>query len=358
MEKTEPSFSQEGMEASSPPPQEQNTAPVLAMMVQLEEARSRERAVLDQFLADQLKEQRSQRRGRALFRFFIAAYLIVMTMLFLQQEWGGGTIESLASDKGHTALVNLEGIILANKETSAKEVIPVLQEAFSDKQTQGVVIRINSPGGSPVQAGMIYDELRRLQTEYPNIPLYAALEDICASGGYYVAAAAPKIYADKASLVGSIGVIMQTFGLQEAIGKLGVENRTLTAGKNKAFLDPFGPVKPEEKGHAEALLQRIHSQFINAIKTVRGDQLRAPDSDLFNGLIWTGEEAVKLGLVDGLGSVDWIAREQVKAPKIVEFKPKEDLIDRLLSEDWTASTVAHLLQGSLGLGRYLPMPSP
>jgi protease-4 len=203
-----------------------------------------------------------------------------------------------------------------------------LQNAFEDKHTEGVILRINSPGGSPVQAGQIYDEIKRLRAKYPKIPLYAVVDDICASGGYYVASAADKIFVDKASIVGSIGVLMDGFGFTKAMDKLGVERRLLTAGKNKGFLDPFSPVDPSQQEYAKTMLEQIHQQFIGVVRAGRGKRLKETP-DMFSGLIWSGAESIKLGLTDAIGSAEYVAREVIKAEDIVDYTPQEDIASRL-----------------------------
>lgn len=202
-----------------------------------------------------------------------------------------------------------------------------LQAAFEDSKTRGVILRINSPGGSPVQAGQIYDEIKRLRGEYPNIPLYAVVDDICASGGYYVAAAADRIYVNKASIVGSIGVLMDGFGFTGTMDKLGVERRLLTAGENKGFLDPFSPPNPRQQAYAKAMLGEIHQQFIQAVRDGRGKRLKETP-DMFSGLVWSGEKSIALGLADALGSAEYVAREVIKAEDIVDFTPQEGFADR------------------------------
>ncbi|MBF0124143.1 MAG: signal peptide peptidase SppA [Magnetococcales bacterium] len=285
----------------------------------MEHNRQEERAVLERLWREHAAEQRRGRRLRTAFRLFLAIYLLLLL-------WMGSNhlekfdVESLSGDPHHTAVVAVTGPILAGDALGAEQIIENLNSAFKDKNTKGVVLRINSPGGSPVQAGMIYDEIVRLRVKYPNIPLYAALEDLCASGGYYVAAAAQEIYADKATLVGSIGVIMEGFGLQELIGKLGIESRTMTAGQDKNLLDPFKPLDGKQQAHVQSLLNQIHSQFIHAVRAGRGKRLKAEET-LFTGLVWTGEEAVALGLVDGLKSTAAIARDLVKAEKLVDYSP-------------------------------------
>jgi protease-4 len=203
-----------------------------------------------------------------------------------------------------------------------------LQAAFKSKGTQGVVLRINSPGGSPVQAGMINDEIRRLRAIYPGTPLYAVVEEVCASGAYYVAVAADKIYVDKASLIGSIGVIIDGFGFVGAMDKLGIERRAITAGANKTFLDPFSPLTTPQRDYAQEMIEEIHQQFIAAVKAGRGTRLKE-SPDLFSGLVWNGARGVDMGLADGLGSIDYVAREVIKAEDVVDFTVKENLTERL-----------------------------
>lgn len=227
----------------------------------------------------------------------------------------------------HTALVEVEGVIADDSNASADNVITGLRAAFKDKNTQGVILRINSPGGSPVQAGYINDEIVRLREQYPDVPLYAVITDICASGGYYVAAAADKIYADKASIVGSIGVLMDGFGFVGAMERLGVERRLLTAGEHKGFLDPFSPARQEDIAHVQGMLKEIHQQFIATVQKGRGARLKESD-DLYSGLMWTGEQSLEMGLVDALGSSSHVAREVIGAENIVDFTPHANYLDR------------------------------
>jgi len=269
-----------------------------------------------------LKEQRRSRRWGIFFKLLGFAYLTVLLLIAL--DWRAQ--DGFTAGK-HTALVDIVGVIDPKGDASADRVTAALQGAFKDKNTQGVVLRINSPGGSPVQAGIIYDEIRRLRGVYPNVPMYAVVEDICASGGYYIAAAADKIYVDKASIVGSIGVIMDGWGFTGTMEKLGVERRVLVSGENKAFLDPFSPVDGKQKKHAQSMLDDIHKQFVDVVRKGRGKRLKE-SSDLFSGLLWTGARSIELGLSDGFGSVDFVAREVIKAEDIVDFTQKENLAER------------------------------
>ncbi len=281
-------------------------------------------AVLERIALEGLREQRRARRWSVFFRLAFLAYLVALLGVLLAGR------EAAAPLPGgrHTALVELRGEIAADAPASADSIVRGLRAAFEHERTAGVILRINSPGGSPVQAGQIYDEIRRLREAHPDVPLYAVVTDIAASGAYYVAAAADEIYADKASLVGSIGVLMDGFGFAEAMRKLGIERRLLTAGERKGFLDPFSPARPEDLAHMKRLLEQVHAQFVEAVREGRGDRLK-DDPQIFSGLIWTGEEAVRLGLVDGLGSAGYVAREVIGAERIVDFTPKEDFLERL-----------------------------
>ena len=282
-----------------------------------------ERSLIEKLATSALAEQRRSRRWGISFKLLGFAYLTFLILLAL--DWRGDT-EALSSTK-HTALVDLAGVIQARGDGNADHVTSALQAAFKDKNTQGVILRVNSPGGSPVQAGIIYDEIRRLRAIYPNIPMYAVVEDICASGGYYVAAAADRIYVDKASIDGSIGVIMDGWGFTGTMEKLGVERRVLTAGQNKAFLDPFAPLDETQKKHAQSMLGEIHEQFIDVVRKGRGKRLKE-SPELFSGLMWTGVKSIELGLADGLGSVDFVAREVIKAESIVDYTQKENIAER------------------------------
>ena len=294
-----------------------------------------ERRVITRLAQASLKEQMRARRWSIFFKFLVFAYITFMLFLFVEPDFTGAKLASK-----HTALIDLNGIIADNEDASADNIISSLRSAFEDGKTAGVILRINSPGGTPVQAGYIYDEIVRLRKLHPDIPLYAVISDMCASGGYYVASAADRIYADKASIVGSIGVRMDNFGFVGTIDKLGIERRTLTAGENKALMDPFLPVDPEQQKHMQAMLDNIHQQFIDAVKKGRGDRIK-DDKQLFSGLIWTGEESLKLGLVDELGSAGYVAREVIGAEDIVEYTVTEDLFERLASR--VGTTMAHIL---------------
>jgi protease-4 len=282
-----------------------------------------ERSVIEKLALEALKEQKRARRWGIFFKLLTFAYLTFLILMVL--DWRGDA-DRLAGTK-HTALVDVIGVIDSKGGASADNVTGALQSAFKDKNTQGVILRINSPGGSPVQAGIIYDEIRRLREKHPSIPLYAVVEDMCASGGYYIAAATDKIYVDKASLVGSIGVLMDQFGFVDTMEKLGVERRVLTAGENKAFLDPFAPLQPVHVEHARKLLGEIHAQFIEVVKKGRGKRLKE-SPEIFSGLLWSGATSIELGLSDGFGTVDYVAREVIKAEQIVEYTRKDNIAER------------------------------
>jgi protease-4 len=282
-----------------------------------------QRRIIDRFAFEVLAEQRRGRRWGIFFKLLGFAYLFLLLMAYSASSWRTSAI----SPGRHTSLINIQGIISDDADASADNVIGSLREAFEDKSTAAVILRINSPGGSPVQAGYINDEIYRLRQKHPDIKVYAVITDICASGGYYIASAADEIYADKASIVGSIGVIMDGFGFVGTMEKLGVERRLLAAGEHKGLLDPFSPQKPDEATHIQGLLKEIHEQFINTVKKGRRERLKS-DPQLFTGLVWTGVQALELGLVDGLGSSSYVAREVVKEEKIVDYTRKQDYFSR------------------------------
>jgi protease IV len=282
-----------------------------------------ERGALERLLLAHLNEQRRSRRWSVFFKSLGFIWLFIVLGFLLTYEG-----DNFTSTGPHTALVEIKGEIGGDGGVTADALIGALNGAFEDKHTKGVVLRINSPGGSPVQAGQVNDEIRRLRGKYPKTPLYVVVDDICASGGYYIAAAADRIFVDKASLVGSIGVLMDGFGFTEGMKKLGVERRLLTAGENKGFLDPFSPVDPRQEAHALAMLGEVHDQFIHVVRQGRGKRLKETP-DMFSGLIWSGARSIELGLADALGSLDYVAREVIKAEDIVDFTPQEGLAERL-----------------------------
>jgi protease-4 len=282
-----------------------------------------ERATIEKLAFAALKEQRSSRRWGIFFKLLTFAYITLI--LVLAVDWKAKVEGS--SDSRHTALVEVNGIIAPGTDASAEKIVAALQAAFKDKHTQGVVVRINSPGGSPVQAQNIYDEMKRLRAKHTEIPLYAVVEDLCASGGYFVAAGADRIYVNRSSIVGSIGVRMDSFGVTGLMEKLGVERRLLTAGENKGFLDPFLPVDETQKQHAQQMLDDIHRQFISVVREGRGKRLKETPG-MFSGLIWTGQKSVEMGLADAFGSLDFVAREVIKAEDIVDYTQKENIAEK------------------------------
>jgi protease-4 len=283
-----------------------------------------ERKVLEKVALAAIQEQRRARRWGIFFKLLGFAYLLLV--LFLVLGWVGK--REMALTGKHTGVVELRGVIAAESPASADLMVEGLRNAFGDSNTAGVILRIDSPGGSPVQAGEINDEIKRLRKLHPNVPVYAVVDDICASGAYYAAVAADKIFVDKASLVGSIGVLINGFGFDKTLAKLGVERRLITAGKNKGFLDPFSPLEPAQRAYAKQMLEEIHQQFIAVVKAGRGVRLKE-SPELFSGLVWTGERSVELGLADGFGSTDYVAREVIKAENIVDYTPHENLAERL-----------------------------
>ncbi|MDR0578681.1 MAG: S49 family peptidase [Candidatus Accumulibacter sp.] len=283
-----------------------------------------ERQLLEKIALQSLKEARAKRRWGIFFKLAGLAYLV--TVLALVVDWGAS--EKLGANGRHTALVDVNGTIEAKGNASAEKINGALQSAFEDKGTAGVILRINSPGGSPVQAGIVYDEIRRLRKNHPDIQLHAVVEDMCASGGYYIASAADKIFVDKASIVGSIGVLMDGFGFTGAMQRLGIERRLLTAGENKGFLDPFSPRDAGQVEHAGTLLREIHQQFIDVVRKGRGDRLKETP-EMFSGLMWTGSQSIKLGLADDFGTIDSVARDVIKAENILDYSVRENIAERV-----------------------------
>lgn len=296
-----------------------------------------ERQTLEKLAFAAMQEQRRSRRWSIFFKTLTFVYLFAL--LFLALDWIGPS-NAIGT---HTALIDLSGEIGAEGEVTADSTISSLQGAFEDKNTKGIILRINSPGGSPVQAGIINTEIKRQRKLHPNIPIYAVVEDVCASGGYYIAVAADKIFVDKASIVGSIGVIMDGFGFTGTMNKLGVERRVLTAGENKALLDPFSPVNPNHVAYAQSMLNEIHQQFIQVVREGRGKRLKETP-DMFSGLFWTGARSIELGLADGLGDSDYVAREVIKEENIVDFTTREGLADRFAKR--FGASIAHTLGGA------------
>jgi protease-4 len=281
-----------------------------------------ERELLERLAFASLTEQRRARRWGIFFKLFFVLYLLLLLIMVQGDHFVGRPLATR-----FTAVIDMDGEIAADTPASADNIIAGLRAAFEDKGTAGIVLRANSPGGSPVQSAYINDEIRRLRGKYPKVPVYAVIGDICASGCYYAVVAADRIYADRASVVGSIGVLMNGFGFVDTMKKLGIERRLLTAGEHKGFLDPFSPLKPEDRKHAQKLLNDIHRQFIARVREGRGDALKET-RDMYSGLFWTGEQAVAMGLVDEIGSAGYVAREVIGAEEVADFTYREGLIDR------------------------------
>lgn len=279
-------------------------------------------SALEKLAAEWVRETRAERRWRVFFRlaWLGLAALLVLSVVFQRSHVG-------SSVAPHTALIEVRGEIAADTEASAEALLGAIKNAFEDPGAQAVVLRINSPGGSPVQAGILNDEIRRLKAQHKK-RVYAVVEDICASGAYYIAVAADEIYVDKASLVGSVGVLMDGFGFTGVMEKLGIERRLLTAGENKGMLDPFSPQNERQQAYAKEMLKQIHQQFIRVVREGRGERLKETP-ETFSGLVWNGEDAVKLGLADKFGNLDFVAREVVKAEDIIDYTPHENVAERL-----------------------------
>jgi protease-4 len=282
-----------------------------------------QRDAIERLASSALSEQKTARRWSIFFKGLTFTYLFVL--LFFALGWLGDSTKSLSA---HTALIEVAGVIEAGGDVNADSFMSSLHDAYDDKNTKGIIIRINSPGGSPVQAGIINDEIKRQRKLHPTIPVYAVVEDICASGGYYIAAAADKIYVDKASIVGSIGVLMDGYGFTEVMKKVGVERRLMTAGENKAMLDPFSPLNPKHQALAQNMLNEIHEQFKTVVRQGRGARLKET-SETFSGLFWSGEQSIKIGLADEIGSADYVAREVIKQKDIVDFTYQDDFASRI-----------------------------
>ena len=304
-----------------------------------------EKQMLQDMLSATLKENRRSRRWGIFFKFLGFGYLfLLLGMVFWSDKLEMGDVKVTE----HTALIKVDGLISSDTKASADKIVTGLRDAFEDKKTKGVILRLNTPGGSSVQSRYINRELVRLKEAHPDIPVYAVCVDVCASGGYYIAAAADEIYADEGSIVGSIGVLINGFGFVDSMQKLGVERRLLTAGENKGLLDPFSPVTADEEAHVEHLLEQVHQQFIDAVKEGRGERLKHEEHpELFSGLFWSGDEAKELGLVDEFGSSSYVAREVIGVEDIVDFTPKADVWDRFAQR--LGAGAAEVLGGWVGL---------
>jgi protease-4 len=282
-----------------------------------------ERATLEKLAFAALREQRAARRWKIFVRLAWLAFFVALAWFAFVRAAPTAT-----KSTAHTAVIEIKGEIASGGTASAEFIVESMRAAFEDEGARGLVLLIDSPGGSPVQAGIINDEIRRLRAKYDK-PIYAVVEETCASAAYYIAAATDQIFVDKASIVGSIGVLMDGFGFTGLMEKAGVERRLLTAGENKGFLDPFSPMSEAQRAHAQQMLDQIHAQFIEVVKSGRGDRLKADEPDLFSGLFWSGQQAVELGLADQLGNVDFVAREVIKAEELVDYTRRENMAERL-----------------------------
>jgi len=290
----------------------------------MEHEKNWERQALEHLLLENPKESRKARRWKTLLRVLSLILIVGFLLQVFDVRLFGGSF----GNERHTAMVSIEGEISPNSIANALDVGSALQAAFENENSVGVILRINSPGGSPVQSGIINDEIRRLRALYPNKPLHVVVEDICASGGYYIAVAGDQILVDKASIVGSIGVVMDSFGFTGLMDKLGISRRMITAGSNKGMLDPFSKEDPKQVEMVQTMLNEIHQQFIAVVQAGRGDRLKGGD-ELFSGRVWNGEQAVKLGLADGFGTVDTVARDVFKAPNVLDYTMKENFAERV-----------------------------
>lgn len=284
-----------------------------------------EREVIEKLALAAITEQTRSRRWGVFFKSLMFVYLIAVSVAVIypkiSQDIG-------ADSKNHTAIIDVVGMIAEGKEANADSIIESLRDAIKDEHTKGIILHANSPGGSPVQSSYVYEEIRKIKKEHPDLPIYAVVSDICASGCYFIVSASDKIFVNPSSLVGSIGVLMDGFGFVDGMQKLGVERRLFTAGAHKAMLDPFSPSKEDETKYIQGLLNQVHQQFIGAVKAGRGNRLKE-HPDMFSGLVWTGEEGVKLGIVDGVGNQDYVAKELIGAETQVDFSQQEHLLDKI-----------------------------
>lgn len=300
---------------------------------------------LEKLLTASITEQRRNRRWGIFFKSLFFLYLATVIVAMLPEE----SLHTASRTKAHTALIDIEGVISNDGRANADDIATSLNEAFKDQGVKGIILRINSPGGSPVQSAYVYDEIKRLRAKHPTIKVYAVCADICASGAYYIASAADAIYANPSSLVGSIGVLMDGFGFVDSLQKLGVQRRLITAGEHKGFLDPFSPVKPEELQFVKRMLANVHHQFINSVKAGRGNRLKNSPV-LFSGLAWDGTQAKELGLVDSFGSAGYVAREVIKNENIVDYTLKPNYFEQLANK--IGASFAHHIATELGITRY------
>lgn len=283
-----------------------------------------ERSVLEKVALASVTEQRRSRRWGIFFKLLFLTYLVIISGVAISPMAAGGKI----SGGSHTAVVDVKGIIISGGEADAESIIKSLNNAAKDPKTKGIVLRINSPGGSPVQSSYVYKAIKDIKATHPTMPVYAVVEDLCASGGYYIASAADKIFVNESSIVGSIGVVMNGFGFTEAMKTLGVERRLYTAGSHKGFMDPFSEVNPNERKHVQSMLNDIHQEFIQAVKSGRGERL-VENPELFSGLVWAGDESIRLGLTDGIGSLQSVAKNEIGEENIVDFTAQQPLFEKI-----------------------------
>ena len=303
-----------------------------------------EREVIEKLALAAVTEQTRARRWGVFLKSLMFIYLVAVFGLAvypkLSKDIGGDS-------KDHTAVIDVVGMIAEGKPANADSIIESLRDAVKDEHTKGIILHANSPGGSPVQSSYIYEEIRKIKKEHPSLPIYAVVSDICASGCYFIVSASDKIFVNPSSLVGSIGVLMDGFGFVDVMEKLGVERRLFTAGAHKAMLDPFSPSKEDETLYIQSLLNQVHQQFISAVKAGRGDRLKE-NPDMFSGLVWTGEEGVKQGIVDGVGNQDYVAKELIGADKLVDFSRQEHLLDKIAGKLGASfgQAIGSLVQGA------------
>ena len=284
-----------------------------------------DREIIEKVALAAVTEQTRARRWGIFFKSLLFVYLFAVFGMAVYPKMK----QNLGVDsKYHTAVIDVVGAIAEDKDANAADIIESLRDAVKDKQTKGIILHSNSPGGSPVQSAYVYAEIRNIKKEHPDLPVYAVVSDICASGCYYIASASDKIFVNQSSLIGSIGVLMDGFGFVDIMQKMGVERRLLTAGAHKAMLDPFSPPKTDETKYMQGLLDQVHQQFIDAVKTGRGDRLKETP-DMFSGLIWTGEAGVKLGVADGFGNDDYVAKEIIGAEKLVDFTQQGSMFEKM-----------------------------
>jgi protease-4 len=307
-----------------------------------------EQKTIEKLVFETLKEQKRKRRWGIFFKVLLFGYLFAMLYLI----WPDNDLSGASLTKKHVALIHIDGVIADNNEGDADNVIEALQSAYKDKNTKSVILSINSPGGSPVQASQIYNEVRYLQAKHKNIKVYAVCSDLCASAAYFIASSADYIYANPASLVGSIGVLMDGFGFVDTMQKVGVQRRLITSGSHKGFLDPFSPIKPDDAQFAQDLLDNVHQQFIQKVIQGRGDRLKTNTPNLFSGLVWTGDQALPIGLIDGFGDVTSVSRDILKSEDVVDYTIKPNLLDQVSSKlgaDFTHSIASQFNLNFAGL---------